>query len=94
MTCWRCVFYGAAVLDVSKAMDLEKLKVLEAEIYQFLDQHEQVREQHDALLQRLEDREKQLAEVTGQLQRYQSERSEIRARLERILDRLEGLDLG
>jgi septal ring factor EnvC (AmiA/AmiB activator) len=53
-----------------------------------------VREQHDALLQRLKDRERQLAEVMGQLQRYQYERSEIRARLERILSRLEGLDLG
>lgn len=82
------------MLDVSKAIDLENLKVLEAEIDQFLDQHEQVREQHDALLQRLKDREKQLAEVTGQLQQYQHERSEIRAQLERILSRLEALDLG
>ena len=75
-------------------MDLENLKVLEAKINQFLDQHEQVRGQHDALLQRLKDRERQLAEVTGQLQQYQHERSEIRAQLERILSRLEALELG
>ena len=75
-------------------MDLESLKVLETRINQFLDQHEQVREQHTTLLQRLKDREKELAEVTGQLKQYEQERSEIRTRLERILSRLENLDLG
>ncbi len=75
-------------------MGLESLKILEAKIDQFLDQHEQVREQRETLLQRLQDREKQLAEVTGQLKQYEQERSEIRARLERILNRLESLDLG
>ncbi len=75
-------------------MGLESLKILEAKIDQFLDQHEQVREQQETLLQRLADREKQLAEVTGQLKQYEQERAEIRARLERILSRLESLDLG
>ncbi len=75
-------------------MSLESLKILEAKIDRFLDQHEQVREQQETLLQRLQDREKQLAEVTGQLKHYEQERSEIRARLERILNRLESLDLG
>ncbi len=75
-------------------MDLESLKILEAKIDQFLNQHEQVREQHDTLLERLKEREKQLAELTGQLKQYEQERSEIRARLEWILSRLENLDLG
>lgn len=75
-------------------MDLESLKILEAKINQFLDQHEHVREQHDTLVERLKDREKQLAEVTGQLKQYEQERSEIRTRLERILSRLESLNLG
>jgi septal ring factor EnvC (AmiA/AmiB activator) len=82
------------MLDVSKAMDLENLQILEAKIDQFLDQHEHVREQHDTLLERLKDREKQLAELTGQLKQYEQERSEVRARLERILSRLDNLDLG
>jgi septal ring factor EnvC (AmiA/AmiB activator) len=86
--------YAAAVLDVSNAMDLENLKLLEAKIDQFLNQHEQVREQHDALQERLKEREKRLAEVAGQLKQYEQERSEIRARLERILSRLGNLDLG
>ncbi len=94
MTARQGVLYGVAVLDISKAMGLESLKILEAKIDQFLDQHEQVREQQETLLQRLADREKQLAEVTGQLKQYEQERAEIRARLERILSRLESLDLG
>jgi len=74
-------------------MELEKLKVLESKIEQFLDQHERVRGEHGALLQRLRDQEQQLAEVTSQLKQYEQERSEVRARLERILSRLNGIDL-
>jgi len=75
-------------------MDLENLQLLESKIDQFVDQHERVREQHAVLVQRLKEREQQLAEVGGLLQQYELERSEIRARLERILSRLAGLDLG
>lgn len=74
-------------------MDLENLKLLETKINQFVDQHERVRGEHESLLQRLEDKERQLAEATAQLKQYEQERSEVRARLERILSRLEGLDL-
>jgi septal ring factor EnvC (AmiA/AmiB activator) len=74
-------------------MDLESLKVLETKIEQFVGRHEHVREQHEALLQRLQDKEKQLAEAAARLKQYEQERSEVRARLERILSRLEGLDL-
>ncbi|MBP1686070.1 MAG: hypothetical protein H6Q33_2213 [Deltaproteobacteria bacterium] len=75
-------------------MDLENLKLLESKIDQFVDQHERVREQQATLAQRLKEREQQLADAAGQLQQYELERSEIRARLERILSRLAGLDLG
>ena len=74
-------------------MDLENLKVLETKINQFVDQHARVRDAHEALLQRLKDKEKQLAEALAQLKQYEQERVEIKARLERILSRLEGLDL-
>ena len=75
-------------------MDLESLKLLEVRIDQFLDQHEQVREQHDTLQERLKEREVQLVELTAQVKQYEQERSEIRVRLERILSRLGKLDLG
>jgi len=74
-------------------MDLENLKILETKINQFVDQHERVREAHESVLQHLKDKEKQLAEVTAKVKQYEEERAEIKARLERILSRLEGLDL-
>jgi hypothetical protein len=75
-------------------MDLENLKLLESKIDQFVDQHERVREQHEALVQRLKERDQQLADAAGKLQQYEQERSEILVRLERILSRLAGLNLG
>ena len=74
-------------------MDLENLKLLESKINQFVDQHERVREEHETLLQSLRDRDRQLAELTSQIKQYERERTEIKARLERILSRLDGLDL-
>lgn len=81
------------MLDVPKAMNLDNLKLLESKIDQFVDQHERVREEHEALLQRVRDKEKQLAEAAALLKQYEQERSEMKGRLERILSRLEGLDL-
>lgn len=81
------------MLDVPKPIGLESLKLLEEKVHQFVDQHERVRQEHDEVVQRLEQKEKQLAEMTAQLERYEQERSEFRARLERILSRLDGLDL-
>ena len=94
LTADSALFYGAGALEISGPMDLENLKVLEGKIGQLLDQHERLRGEHDALLVRLQEREKQVAEVTGQLQHYEQERSEIRTRLERILLRLQALGLG
>jgi septal ring factor EnvC (AmiA/AmiB activator) len=75
------------------AMDLENLKLLESKINQFVDQHERVRQSHESLLQSLKDRDRQLAELTSQVKQYERERVEIKSRLERILSRLNGLDL-
>ena len=74
-------------------MDLENFKLLETRINQFVDEHERVREEHESLLQRLKNQEAQLAKMATQLQQYERERTEIRGRLERILSRLEGLEL-
>lgn len=74
-------------------MSLESLQLLESKIGEFVDQHERVQQEHESLLQRVKVQEAQLAEATAQLKQYEQERSEIRVRLERILSRLEGLDL-
>ena len=81
------------MLDVSRAMDLESLKLLEAKVEQFVAQHERVREEQGALAQRLAERERELADAAVTLKRYEQERAEIKARLQRILSRLDGLDL-
>jgi septal ring factor EnvC (AmiA/AmiB activator) len=75
-------------------MELENLKLLESKIDQFVDHHERVREAHDVLVQRLKERELELAVLAGQVKQYEQERVEMRARLERILGRLSALDLG
>ncbi len=74
-------------------MELESLKILESKIDQFVGQHEQVRGQQAALLRRLAEQEQRLTELAAQVKQYEQERAEIRARLERILSRLAGLDL-
>lgn len=74
-------------------MDLEHLKTLETKINQFVDQHEKLAGDHESLTQKLKEKDKQLADANVQLKQLEQERTEIRARLERILNRLEGLDL-
>jgi chromosome segregation ATPase len=81
------------MLDAPRPIDLESLKLLEAKVEQFVAQHERVREEHEALVERLRDKERQLAEAAALLKRYEHERSEMKARLQRLLSRLDGLDL-
>ena len=75
-------------------MDLENLKLLETKIDHFLTQHDKVRRERDALTVRIKDLEGQVAQAAGRLKQQEQERNELKARLERILSRLEGLDLG
>ena len=75
-------------------MNLENLKLLETKIDKFVTQHDKVRQERDTLGQRLKEKEAQLAQLAGQVKQYEQERNELKARLERILSRLEGLELG
>jgi len=74
-------------------MTLESIRLLEAKIGEFVDQHQRARDEQAALAQRLREQEQQLAEAAAQLKQYEQERAELKARLERILSRLEGLNL-
>ncbi len=74
-------------------MSLDSLKLLEEKIGEFVEEHERVRERAEALVLRLRDREEELAKATSQLKQYEEERSAMKERLERILGRLENLDL-
>ncbi len=75
-------------------MDLENLKLLETKIDHILTQHERVRRERDAMSQRVKELEGQVAQAAGKLKQQEQERGELKTRLERILSRLEGLDLG
>jgi len=75
-------------------MDLENLKLLETKLDRFLSEHEKIRQERDQLSERLRQREQEFVEMAAQLKGYEQERNELKARLERILSRLDGLDLG
>ena len=74
-------------------MTLENLKLLEEKFSGFLLRHEQVRNEKAALLVRLSEREQEYAALVERLRQFERERTEMRAILEKILSRFEGLDL-
>jgi septal ring factor EnvC (AmiA/AmiB activator) len=74
-------------------MSLDSLKLLESKIGEFVERHEQVRREQNQLREQLRDRDKKLAEAATQLKRFEKERVELRARLEKILGRLNALEL-
>lgn len=74
-------------------MTLESLKILEEKVVGVLARHEQVRAERADLAARLEAQERAYAMLLERLQQYEQERHEMRERLEKILDRLAGLDV-
>jgi predicted nuclease with TOPRIM domain len=74
-------------------MTLENLKLLEEKLNDFLSRHEAMRHEKSLLLERLHEREQECAALVERLRQYERERSEMRAVLEKILSRFEGLDL-
>ena len=85
--------YGQAVLEESGHMSLESLKVLEGRVDDVLARHSAMSAERDRLREQLQHAQARIAELTGQLETYERERSQIRGRVESILGRLEGLDL-
>jgi len=74
-------------------MDLENLKVLESKIGKILDRHEEVRREKDALANKLKQQEERVAQMAGRVKQYEDERRELKTRLEKIINRLNGLDI-
>jgi septal ring factor EnvC (AmiA/AmiB activator) len=74
-------------------MALENLKLLEEKIGGFLARHEQVCNEKAALAIQLKEKEQEYSALIEKIHQFERERSEMRAILEKILSRFEGLDL-
>lgn len=75
-------------------MGLDTLKVLEEKIEELLLRHAAVCEERDHLREQLTEAEAQSAEAVRAHQEMEEERTEVKARVEQILGRLDGLGLG
>ncbi|MBM4256681.1 MAG: hypothetical protein FJ147_12390 [Deltaproteobacteria bacterium] len=74
-------------------MSVESLKLVDEKLSGFLGRHEAIRNENAALVARLNEKEKEYAVLVEQVRQYERERTEMRAILEKILSRFEGLDL-
>jgi FtsZ-binding cell division protein ZapB len=79
--------------DVLKQLD-ERIQASVARIHQ-------LRKENDQLTQKLAEMEKRYADAAGQVkqlnaerQQHENERNEVRNRIEKILTRFDGIDLG
>lgn len=80
-------------IENTPIMDLESLRLLETKIGRILELHEEVRREKDALVRQLKEREEQFAQLAGQVKQYEHERRELKTRLEKIMSRLNGVDV-
>ena len=74
-------------------MDIDKLRLLETRIDAIVSQHTAVCEERDRLRQQLQDAETRLRTIGERVAEQDKERAEIKARVERILGRLDSLGL-
>jgi hypothetical protein len=74
-------------------MEMESLKLLENKIGKILDRHEEVRRENEALAQKLRQQEEKFQHLSTQVKEYEVERRELKTRLEKILERLNGLGI-
>ena len=74
-------------------MELESLKLLEAKLSGFLERHEQVRTENAILATRLDEQEHEVSLLLERVRDYETERNEVRDRLEKILTQFSHLGL-
>jgi predicted nuclease with TOPRIM domain len=74
-------------------MSVENLKLVDEKLVGFLGRHEAMRKENAALVARLTEREQEYAALVERVRQYERERTEMRAILDKILSRFEGLDL-
>ena len=74
-------------------MDFEDLERLEVKINGLIEKHQKMRLEKETLEKLLKQREAEFHQLKGQIQRYEEEHGDIKVRLEKILERFDGLDL-
>ena len=74
-------------------MELESLKLLEAKLSGFLECHAQVRGENAILATRLDEQEHEVSLLLERVRDYETERNEVRDRLEKILTQFSHLGL-
>jgi chromosome segregation ATPase len=74
-------------------MDSEILRVLEARIEGVLSQHASLSQERDRLRDELGAARAQIDHLAGQLRQHEREKAQVKAHVEKIVSRLDGLNL-
>jgi predicted nuclease with TOPRIM domain len=74
-------------------MSGDNIEQLEAKIKQLLERHERIKRDKEIAAKRLQQKESESHQLRGQIRQYESERSELRERVEKILGQFSRLDL-
>jgi septal ring factor EnvC (AmiA/AmiB activator) len=76
------------------AVEIDVLKQLEERIESSINRIQQLQRENELLAKRLAESEQRFNEANDQLKNHEQDRGEIRSRIEKILARFDGLDLG
>lgn len=76
------------------AAEIDVLKQVEDRIQASLKRIQQLQQENEILVQRLAESEQRYNETSAELKQQHEDRGEIRDRIEQILARFNGLDLG
>ena len=76
------------------AVEMDVLKQLEERIQGSINRIQQLQRENELLAKRLAESEQRFNEANDQLKNHEQDRGEIRNRIEKILARFDGLDLG
>jgi len=75
-------------------VEIDVLKQLEERIQGSINRIQQLQRENELLAKRLAESEQRFNEASDQLKNHEQDRGEIRNRIEKILARFDGLDLG
>ncbi len=75
-------------------METDVLRQLDERIQASLNRIQQLQSENEQLAQRLAESEQRFSESSAQLREHEEARSQIKLRIESILARFDGLDLG